>query len=203
MAAISKTKKQHAGFFFNMLALGFFFPGIFLTMFTFDMEMMVILSSSEITAPLVGKSLSIMATVQTLWQDNRYLVAVLIFAFSVCIPLIKLVMVSIAYFIKERQVQAKLLNIVNTIGKWSMADVFVVAVFLAVLSTNHAETTTVERFSVFGFEVAVEISSQTLSQAGEGLAYFTAYCLLSMLGAQLMTSSSNTHAANTSIRDEQ
>lgn len=185
-----KTKMQHAGFFLNMLALCFFFPGIFLTMFEFDMEMMVILSNSELTAPLIGKELSIMATVETLWQEQRVFVALLIFIFSVCIPLIKLVMVSVAYFIHNTNLRTNLLQFVNAIGKWSMADVFVVAVFLAVLSTNHAETASVKNFSVFGFELAVEISSQTLSQVGEGLYYFTAYCLLSIAGTQLMTVSS-------------
>lgn len=185
----SKIKRQHFGFLLNMLALGFFFPGIFITMFEFDMEMMVLLSNSELTAPLVGKELSIMATVDTLWQEQRFFVAILIFAFSVCIPLIKLVMVTIAYFIHEQQLRAKLLNVVNAIGKWSMADVFVVAIFLAVLSTNHAETSTVKEFSVFGFQLAVEISSQTISQLGNGFYFFTTYCLLSIAGTQLMSAS--------------
>lgn len=183
----AKTKKQHLGFFLNLIALGLFFPGIFMTMFKFDMEMMVNVSNSLLTAPLVGKELSIMATVETLWQENRHVVAVLIFVFSVCIPLVKLVMVTLSYFINERQLSEKLLKVVNAIGKWSMADVFVVAVFLAVLSTNHAETSTVKNFSVFGFQLAVEISSQTLSQVGSGLYYFTGYCLLSLFGTQLMT----------------
>lgn len=183
----SKTKRQHFGFLLNMMALGFFFPGIFITMFEFDMEMMVLLSNSELTAPLIGKELSIMATVDSLWHEQRFLVAILIFAFSVCIPLIKLVMVSIAYFIYEPQVKAKLLDVVNAIGKWSMADVFVVAIFLAVLSTNHGETATVKEFSVFGFQLAVEISSQTISQLGNGFYFFTTYCLLSIAGTQLMS----------------
>ena len=186
MDLASKTKKQHFGFFLNLAALGLFFPGIFMTMFKFDMEMMVNVSNSVLTATLVGKELSIMATVETLWQENRHLVAVLIFVFSVCIPLVKLVMVTLSYFIKEQNVSDKLLGVVNAIGKWSMADVFVVAVFLAVLSTNHAETSTVKNFSVFGFKLAVEISSQTLSQVGAGLYYFTGYCVLSIFGTQLM-----------------
>lgn len=184
----SKTKKHHLGFGLNMLALGLFFPGIFMVMFEFDMQMMVLLSNSELTAPLVGKELSIMATVQNLWQEERLLVAVLIFVFSVCIPLIKTVIISIAYFVKEQTVANKLVNFVNIIGKWSMADVFVVAIFLAVLSTNHGETASIKTFSVFGFNLTVQISSQTLSQVGAGFYYFTGYCMLSLLGTQLMTS---------------
>jgi hypothetical protein len=53
------------------------------------------------------------------------------------------------------------------------------------MSTNHAETSTSEQFSVFGFKIALDISTQTLSAAGEGFYYFTAYCVLSLIGTQL------------------
>ena len=70
-----------------------------------------------------------------------------------------------------------------------MADVFVIAVFLAILSTNHAETADSHQLSVFGFKIALDISTQTLSAAGEGFYYFTGYCLLSLLGTHLAYSS--------------
>ena len=76
-----------------------------------------------------------------------------------------------------------------------MADVFVIAIFLAIMSTNHAETITSEQFSVFGFKIALDISTQTLSAAGEGFYYFTAYCLLSLIGTQLASSAINHKSA--------
>jgi paraquat-inducible protein A len=56
------------------------------------------------------------------------------------------------------------------------------------MSTNHAETITSEQFSVFGFKIALDISTQTLSAAGEGFYYFTAYCLVSLIGTQIAIS---------------
>ncbi len=176
---------KHLGFFLNIVALGLFFPGILLTMFTFDMEMQAILSGSSLSSQLIDKELSIMTTVEELWNDERVLVAVLIFGFSVCIPLLKTSLVTIAYFVKNTQTAKKLLGLVNLIGKWSMADVFVVAVFLAVLSTNHADTSSAKNISVFGFKIALELSTETLSAVGQGFYYFVGYCVLSMLGAQL------------------
>lgn len=181
--------KKHLGFAFNIIALGLFFPGILLTMFVFDMEMAANLNGSSLTSSLIDKELSIMATVKELWDDQRLLVAALIFAFSVCIPLLKTLLLCIAYFTKKHHVEKRLIGLVGAIGKWSMADVFVVAIFLAIMSTNYAETATTQQFSIFGFKISLDISTQTLSAAGEGFYYFTAYCLLSLIGTQLAASS--------------
>jgi uncharacterized paraquat-inducible protein A len=180
--------KKHIGFAFNIVALGLFFPGILLTMFSFNMEMAANISGSALNSSLIDKELSIMATISELWDDQRLLVAALIFAFSVCIPLLKTVLVCFAYFTKSLQVEKKLIKFVGAIGKWSMADVFVIAIFLAIMSTNHADTNSLEQLSVFGFKIALDISTQTLSAAGEGFYYFTAYCLLSLIGTQLASS---------------
>ena len=146
------------------------------------------LSGSTLTSSLIDKELSIMATISELWEDQRLLVAALIFAFSVCIPLVKTILVCFAYFTQSLRVERRLINFVGAIGKWSMADVFVIAIFLAIMSTNHAETSTSEQFSVFSFKIALDISTQTLSAAGEGFYYFTAYCLLSLIGVHLASS---------------
>jgi uncharacterized paraquat-inducible protein A len=183
--------KRHLGFALNIAALGLFFPGILLPIFALNMEMAAVLSSTSLTSSLIDKELSIMATVQDLWADQRLLVAGLIFLFSVCIPIFKTTLVSIAYIKKNTQVEKRLLGLVSAIGKWSMADVFVVAVFLAILSTNHAETVNTMEMSLFGFKLGIDISSQTLSSVGQGFYYFTGYCFLSLFGTQLAMSALN------------
>lgn len=190
--------RKHLGFALNIIALGLFFPGILLTMFSFDMEMKALLSGSSLTSTLIDKELSIMATIQELWDDQRLLVAGLIFGFSVCIPLLKTLLITIAYFIKKQHLADRLLKFVSLIGKWSMADVFVVAIFLAILSTNHAETATAQNISVFGFKIALELSTETLSNAGEGFYYFVGYCFLSLIGTQLTLSSIKRQASHKS-----
>jgi uncharacterized paraquat-inducible protein A len=180
--------KKHLGFALNIVALGLFFPGILLTILIFDMQLAANISGSSLSSTLIGKELSIMATVQELWDDQRLLVAGLIFGFSVCIPLLKTLLLCVTYFSKNRQIVKKLLNFVGVIGKWSMADVFVVAIFLAIMSTQHAETANTQQLSLFGFQINLEISTQTLSMAGEGFYYFTAYCILSLIGTQLTIS---------------
>ena len=94
--------------------------------------------------PLVGhtifkyESKSIWATIKTLWDIDRYFIAVMVGLFSVVIPVIKTFAVYISLFYK------KSLKVMNFIGKWSMADVFIVALLLANLTLNTDEYTDAE-----------------------------------------------------------
>lgn len=181
--------KKHLGFSLNLIAILLFVPGIFLPMFSLNMEMMAQVSASSISSNLIDKELSLIATVEELWQGGRVLVAGLIFLFSIIIPILKTVLVTISYYKKHSLLETKILNLVAKIGKWSMADVFVVAVFLAILSTTHSQTSDHQEFAVFGFKVDLLISSETTSAVGVGFYYFTAYCLLSLLGTHFSQSS--------------
>lgn len=181
--------KKHIGFTLNILAIALFIPGIYLPMFSLNMDMAVNVANASLTSDLVSKQLSLIETVQELYQDDRILVAVLIFLFSICIPFIKTTLVSFAYFKRNTDLERKIYEFVSKIGKWSMADVFVVAIFLAVLSTNHAETANEQQLVMFGFQMDLMISSQTLSAVGQGFYYFVGYCLLSLLATQISLSS--------------
>ena len=183
--------KKHLGFLFNLIAIALFIPGILLPMFSLNMAMTANVSGAKITNTIIDKSLSLLQTIQELWQDDRILVAALIFAFSICIPVTKFILLTIAYLKKHSNLEIKVYAFISKIGKWSMADVFVVAIFLAVLSTNHAETATQQQLSVFGFKLDFIVSSETLSALGPGFYYFTAYCLLSLLGTAISNSSIN------------
>jgi len=181
--------KKHIGFTLNILAIALFIPGIYFPMFSLNMDMAVNVANASLTSDLVSKQLSLIETVQELYQDDRIFVAILIFLFSICIPFIKTTLVSFAYFKRNTDLERKIYEFVSKIGKWSMADVFVVAIFLAVLSTNHAETANDQQLVMFGFQMDLMISSQTLSAVGQGFYYFVGYCLLSLLATQISLSS--------------
>jgi uncharacterized paraquat-inducible protein A len=97
---------------------------------------------------------------------QNYLVAWLILLFSVVIPLLKAVILLIVLLFEKHALREQMLKFVSVIGKWSMADVFVVSIFMAYLATHSNEAV-----------------SATLH---EGFYYFTAYCVLSILGTQLI-----------------
>lgn len=181
--------RKHIGFFLNIAAISLFIPGILMPMFSLNTDMLAQIGNSGISSTIVNKELSLLQTVQELWQDERLVVAALIFAFSICIPIFKTLIVTFAYFKRGSSLERRLISFVASIGKWSMADVFVVAVFLAILSTNHASTQSTESLNMFGFKLDILISSETLSQVGNGFYFFAGYCLFSLLATQITQSS--------------
>ncbi len=124
------------------------------------------------TLPLVGEinlytaTRSIIGTIQELHENNNSLVAFLILLFSVLIPIFKAISLLAVLFLKKLEVRGKLLKFISIISKWSMADVFVVGVFLAFLATKSNKDIT--------------------AFLHEGFYYFLAYCLISILATQLI-----------------
>ena len=122
--------------------------------------------------PLVGEltvhetTQTILNTVQTLHENDNSVVASFIFLFSVIIPIIKAVILLLVLFVKQLRMRSTLHKFVAVISKWSMADVFVVGVLLATLATTS--------------EDAIE------AHLHEGFYYFAAYCIISILAAQVM-----------------
>ena len=124
------------------------------------------------TLPIVGELVlhdsvqSIISTIETLFESKNTLVAFLILLFSVIVPILKAVILMAVLFIKNMTAKKKWYQFVAAIGKWSMADVFVVGVFLTHLATK----------SDTGIN----------AQLHEGFYYFLAYCLISLLAIQVM-----------------
>lgn len=176
---------KHLGFLLNLVAIGLFIPGIYLPMFNLSMEVSAKTAGAALTSEVVDKQLSLLATISELWQDERILVAILIALFSIAIPILKTSLITLVYFLKNTQTATRIAGFVSAIGKWSMADVFVVAIFLAVLSTNHADTVSSQQLVVFGFKMDIQLSSSTLSAVNDGFYYFAAYCVISLLGSQI------------------
>jgi uncharacterized paraquat-inducible protein A len=123
--------------------------------------------------PLVGtltlheSTQSILKTIETLNENNNALVAFLILLFSVIVPVFKAVSLLSVLLIKKLRNHSRLHKFIALISKWSMADVFVVGVFIAFLSTKSNE--------------ALE------AKLGTGFYWFLAYCLISIAASQVMT----------------
>ena len=146
----------------TVISLFLLFPGLNLPILRIDI-------SAEL--PILGRTTfyeqtqSIMETIKTLNENDNKLVAALIFLFSVVVPFTKGIIILATLLIKKYPFKNVLYKFVNTIGKWSMADVFVVGVFIAYLSTKSNSMITAELLS--------------------GFYYFTGYCLVSLIGIQI------------------
>lgn len=88
---------------------------------------------------------SILSGITALWKERYYFLAFIIFFFSIIFPLLKLVSLSVIWFVRLTDKQRKtLLHYLSVLGKWSMLDVFVVSIIivsikLGVLASSKAE----------------------------------------------------------------
>lgn len=115
------------------------------------------------------QSKSVLELVQTLLVQKNWVVGISILAFSIIVPLLKLLFTAVLLF-GSGPSKSKFMNyFVQYAGKWSMADVFVVAVFLAFLAFSN-------------MQVGITTESNVLL----GLYFFLAYCVLSIWSSQLI-----------------
>ena len=107
---------------------------------------------------------SVVDLIMILFDAKNYLVAYSILFFSIGIPVLKMTLSLIVLLFRNWSRWNLARKIIKVIGKWSMADVFVVAVFLAYLSIKNMNP-------------GVETDASTLI----GLYFFFAYVMISMI----------------------
>ena len=107
------------------------------------------------------ESKGVIGSIVKLFESNDVVVAVVIFLFSVLVPVVKtLSLLFVSIFMKSKFAHS-IAAFFKMIGKWSMVDVFVVATFLVYLTANKGDVSRAE----------VEV----------GLYFFLAYVIVSML----------------------
>lgn len=119
------------------------------------------------------KTQSIVGTARELHDNGDTLVAALIVLFSVIVPAFKALVLGLALCPLAPHRRRRLAAIADASGKWSMADVFVIAIFIAYLAAG----------GIRGSGGLVEFESSL----GTGFWYFLGYCLVSVLGTQLLS----------------
>ncbi len=118
------------------------------------------------------KTRSILGTVKDLADSKNYLVAFLIMLFSVIVPVIKGLLILTSFAMRNNPIAITSSRISNAISKWSMADVFVIAIIVAYMAANATQNSD-----------EIFVLNATF---GPGFFFFLSYCLLSILSAQLL-----------------
>ena len=112
---------------------------------------------------LMMESKGVLGSISKLFESKDYVVGAALLLFSIILPLLKtLSMLFVSVFLKNRFAHT-IVHSFKLLGKWSMADVFVVATFLVYLSGSKGE--------------------MSRAEVQTGLYFFLAYVILSMLAS--------------------
>jgi paraquat-inducible protein A len=104
---------------------------------------------------------SVVAGVQGLWEQGQYVLATILFFFSIVFPMCKLAMLGFLWFIRlaEQRRQA-VLHWLGVLGKWSMLDVFVVAILIVLVKLGPLAKVQPQR-GIYWFAAAIFLSMIT------------------------------------------
>jgi Paraquat-inducible protein A len=119
---------------------------------------------------------SILGSVKHLYRVGSAVAASLILLFSVLVPFTKASLVLWAVLHRDRLRRKRTLHVVELIAKWSMADVFAVALFIAYLAARASQTPP-------GAGFAPQVVSFTAT-FGPGFYWFASYCIVSLATQQ-------------------
>lgn len=174
----------------TLISVTFLILGIFLPMIEIDARLNSFvfslfnqdLSFGEQTMFYQSKSITDITT--TLMESKGFdlkLVGALIFAFSILFPLLKLLLTSVYVFSDKAKNSRIIQTIIFNLGKWSMADVFVVAMFMAYIGFYGLVDSQLQMIESnrggFGIETI------NYSKLAPGALFFTTYCLLSIISS--------------------
>lgn len=144
-----------------LISIALLIPGL-----TFDLLTLDISINALISIEVYNETRSILGTIQDLFANGNAMVGVLILFFSVIVPFVKAVLLLLVTIFQHVPKRKGIYKFIGLISKWSMADVFVVGVFIAFLSLKSDNNVNAEIHSGFWF--------------------FFLYCIVSIAAAQVI-----------------
>ena len=121
---------------------------------------------------------SIVGSVRQLYDVGSPIPATLILLFSVVVPVTKALLVAWATFMTNAAARVRTLRFVTAIAKWSMADVFAVALFIVYLAAQASQEP-----PGAGAPPLLAFTAEF----GPGFYWFAAYCVFSLASQQYTT----------------
>ncbi len=157
------SNRNLLGIILTLASLAMWVPGISFDAFSIR---------AEISLPFLGnqevfkETRSVLGAIQAFWKKGNYLPFFLISFFGLLVPLVKAIVLALAVVLPNQQHREKWVNFVQMISKWAMADVFAVAMVLALLVVNS--------------------NDKLDGQIHSGFYWFSAYVVVSTLASQLI-----------------
>jgi paraquat-inducible protein A len=150
----------------TLITLSFFFIGILAPAMVIWTAPTIHLDSGDLDFVVQHQVRGIFAIIWELLTGGHWIIGGFLMLFSVITPLTKATLTIFITASHSKELNLKLGTFLHAIGKWSMADVFVAAVLLALY--------------------ALKFQEATKSIPCLGLYYFIGYCLLSLTTIELL-----------------
>jgi len=147
----------------------FFFIGILAPAMVIWTAPSIPMESGNLEFVLQHQVRGIAAIIRELLTTGHWIIGAFLLLFSILTPLTKALLTFFITGSRSKALNFKIGEFLHTIGKWSMADVFVAGVLLSLF--------------------ALKAQEATKSIPCLGLYYFIGYCLLSMTTAELLVNS--------------
>jgi len=133
------------------------------------------------------QSKSIFDVTRTLIQGRGIdlkIVGLLILVFSIVLPFLKMVLTTCFLYLQSARRSKVAQTIIFYLGKWSMADVFVVAIFMAYIGFYGLLNAQLDSMAHSVQSVAIETINY--SSLSPGIIFFTLYCIFSIVMSMLV-----------------
>ena len=170
----------------TLINFGLLVPGVVQPIYSLDITSTVDAGIAQFEGQVYQRTRSILGAVRELFDSGNYLVSFLILLFSIIVPVSKGSMLLGSIYASQQRVRERLVKIVNLIGKWSMADVFVIGVFLAFLATENQVQENRFQVEALGAQLEVGIVTRVTSTLGPGFYFFLGYCIFSIFWTQVL-----------------
>ena len=177
----------------TLVCIVFLVLGLFLPMIDLDARL------SDVDLQLLGEQIhfdeqvmyfqskSITDVTRTLLEGRGWdlkLVGFLILLFSIVLPFLKMILTT-AYLFVERAKQSKIVQtVIFYLGKWSMADVFVVAIFMSYIGFYGLLNS--QLGAMASTSASMTIETVNYSKFSPGIIFFTMYCIFSIVLSMLI-----------------
>lgn len=142
--------------FLILLSMALLIPGLIEPLLTITASIELMGMKRE----LFSETRSIVQTVRSLHESGNDFVAGLILLFSIVVPFAKGAALLVALALRDERNRRRIRKFIDVISKWSMADVFLVGVYVAYLSAKATDNLDAE--------------------IHRGFYFFAAYCLVSI-----------------------
>ncbi len=156
------SKRNLLALALSLLSLALLWPGLVEPALTIRATIEMFGSERELT----NETRSVVGAIRSLHASGNDFVAGLILLFSVMVPLTKAALLVPIVTLRQSPWSYRLYRVVQTISKWSMADVFAVGMLISLLVAKG--------------------TANLSAVAGTGFYYFAAYCLVSNAAFQLL-----------------